>query len=245
MSFPRCSRAGICFSVAGGRRCADSSFDIELRRGCVSFELENAIFEAAEPHGEKIEEIVLPNEPRTLRRLLGQAGVGARDVPGIEPEQRPFLKRRRIANRFANTILFARHARNQPAHKQRNKVRAKCPRSIGVANTKSKIWNVAEQAAFIDKGVTRIHRQAVHVEARRAKNKQLQARRGNNDIRIELLAGLQADSMFREGFDLIGNDGRFSFANCLKKIRVRHKAKTLVPRFIFRMEVFFYIETLR
>ncbi len=67
----------------------------------------------------------------------------------------------------------------------------------------------------------------------------MQAGGGDDNVRVELLAGLQTNAMFGEGVDLIGDHGSFSTIDGLKEVRIWDKTEALVPRLVARLEMLF------
>ncbi len=54
-------------------------------------ELQRAIVDLAQLHGEQIEDVILLNEPRFFRALLRQVRFSSADISGIQIEQGPDL----------------------------------------------------------------------------------------------------------------------------------------------------------
>jgi len=61
----------------------------------------------------------------------------------------------------------------------------------------------------------------------------------------KLLAGLQADAVFGESIDLVGDDGGASGADGLEKIGIGNQTQALVPGLVARVEVFLDLVALR
>ncbi len=82
--------------------------------------MQDAVFEAAEAHGEEVEEVVLADEPWAFGGLLRQGRRGPLDVAGVEIKEGSRFERVRIADGFADAIVFAIHSIQQTTDKDRD-----------------------------------------------------------------------------------------------------------------------------
>ena len=114
------------------------------------------------------------------------------------------------------------------ANEGRSQICAQCPRSVGVAYAESEVGNVAQHRPFVNEAVARIDRRAIDRELYGAQSQHLQTSGGDDDVGIELLAGLQADAMLGKGIDLVGNDRGASCADGLEQVGVGNQAQALI-----------------
>src|SRR3546814_7986803 len=69
-----------------------------------------------------------------------------------------------------------------------------------------------------------------------AGDRELEAGRGDDDVGVEMLAGLQLDAALVETLDMIGDDRRLARLHRLEKIGVGDEAQPLIPRVVGRGE---------
>ena len=65
----------------------------------------------------------------------------------------------------------------------------------------------------------------------------MEAGRGDDDVGIELRAGLEQDAGLGEPLDLVGDDGRLARADALEQVAIRHERDALPPRPVARREM--------
>ncbi len=66
--------------------------------------------------------------------------------------------------------------------------------------------------------------------------------RRDDDVGIEVVAGLQLDARLVERLDVIGDDARLTATQRAEEIAVGHGAQALIPRVVARREVGIHIE---
>ena len=78
---------------------------------------------------------------------------------------------------------------------------------------------------------------AVDLDLDAAQELQPQARRRDDEVRLELLPGPEADARLGERVDVVGDHRRASLPDRVEEIAVGHEAEALVPRLVRRREV--------
>ena len=87
-----------------------------------------------------------------------------------------------------------------------------------------------------------IERLAVDREGDVAQRIEMEARGRDDDVRLELLARLQANARSGEAVDLVGHHRGLARADALEQVAVRHERDALAPRPVARREVRRHVE---
>ena len=132
---------------------------------------------------------------------------------------------------------LAGHIVEQPTHVLGGDVRLQGPGRVGVTEHHGHVGHVAQHHAFVHQHVAGLAGLAVHRQLGAAQQLQVQAGGGDHDVRFQLFAGLQANAVFGEGIDVVGDDGRFTTTQHLEQVAVGHRAQALVPGVVAGPEV--------
>ena len=129
------------------------------------------------------------------------------------------------------------HVVEQPADEVGDQVDAQRPAGAEIAEHPDHVGHAGEHHAAIGDGVGEVERLAVDREVDVAQHAEVEAGRGDDDVGLELLAGLQQDALLGEAVDLVGDDGGLAGLDALEQVAVRNEGDALPPRPVARREV--------
>ena len=133
--------------------------------------------------------------------------------------------------------LLVLHVGEQAAHEVGDQVRAERPARPEIAEHPHHVGHAGEHHAAIGDRVGEIERLAVDGEIDVAQHVEIEAGGGDDDVGLELLAGLQANAGLGEALDLVGDHRGLAGPDALEEIAVRHEGDALPPRPVGRREV--------
>ena len=122
------------------------------------------------------------------------------------------------------------HVREQPADEIGDQIDAQCPARPEIAEHPDEVGHAGEHHAAIGHGIGEIQRLAVDGEIDVAIGREVEAGRGDDDVGLQLLAGLQQDTLLGEAVDLVGDDGGFAGLDALEQVTVGNEGDALPPR---------------
>ena len=106
---------------------------------------------------------------------------------------------------------------------------AQRPAGAEIAEHPDHVGHAGEHHAAIGDGLGEIQRLAVDDEVDVAQDVQVEAGGGDDDVGLELLAGLQQDARFGEAVDLVGDHRGLAGRDALEQVAVRHEGDALAP----------------
>ena len=112
----------------------------------------------------------------------------------------------------------------QPAHVLRGQIRLERPWGVDVAEHVTEVRYILEQHALVGHATAGLLRLAIDAQLHAAEHLQLQTGGGDDDVGLQLAAGLQLDARLGEVIDMIGDDGGIAFADRREQIAIRHGA---------------------
>lgn len=111
------------------------------------------------------------------------------------------------------------------------------PRRGGVADRDGQVGQARQQGAAVGNGVGDGNGLAVDVEIDPAEEPHVQARRRDDEVGVEVVAGLERDPGLGEPLDPVGDDGGAAVAQRGEEVAVGAEAQALIPRLVRRVEV--------
>src|SRR5205814_8173894 len=162
---------------------------------------------------------------------------GAQHVPRLEVQQRPLGDGRIVVDRYARVVPVRVQVPQQPYDVPAHEVGLERPGRVGVADGEREVGYAAEHHALVRHGFREVDVAAVHGERDPAEGEQLESGGGDDDVRREFGAGLQAHPGPGELRDPVGHHGHPVPADRVEEVTVRDAAQPLVPRVVPRLEV--------
>ena len=134
-------------------------------------------------------------------------------------------------------IAVSGHVRQQLCRCTRGDVGAQRPRRIRVAHAPEQVGHVFEHVRLVDETLGGIDLFAVHADRGPAQRLQLQARGGDDDVGVEMPAGLERDTGGVEMVDVVGDHVGAAGADGVVEVGVGDQAHPLIPGVVARLEV--------
>ncbi|MCU0888139.1 MAG: hypothetical protein MUC64_09015 [Rubritepida sp.] len=180
--------------------------------------------------------------PLGLVAALGQQVHAAHQVARVEVLRvDPRQQRHVVVLRAERHLHLARaapvHLRQQPADEIGHQVRPQRPGGAEIAEHPDHVRHAREHHAAVGHGLVEGQRLAVDLEGDVAQHVEVKAGGGDDQVRLQLLAGLEQDALLREALDLAGDDARRSLGHRVEQVAVRHIGQALVPGAVARREV--------
>lgn len=116
-------------------------------------------------------------------------------------------------------------------------VAAKRPRSVPVPDNLPKIGNIGQHAEAPEVLGRDIDFLAVDAQIDAAKETQVEACGGDDDVCVEFLAAVKLDAVRDDGFDGVGDDLGAPGGEALEEVAVRTQAETLLPGVVGRLKM--------
>ena len=133
--------------------------------------------------------------------------------------------------------LLLLHMAEQAAHEVGDQVGTERPACPEVSEHPHHVRHAGEHHAAVGDRIGEVERFAVDGEVDVAQHVEIEAGGGDDDVGLEVLAGLQADSGFGEPFDLVGDHRGATGTDALEQVAVGDEGDALPPRPIGRREV--------
>ena len=133
------------------------------------------------------------------------------------------------------------HVRQQAAYEIRQEVGAQRPTGTEVSEHPEQVRHAGEHHASVVDGFGEVERLAVDRKVDVSQHAHVETGGGYDDIGLKFLAGLQQDAMFREPFDLVGDDRRFARSDTVEEVAVRDEGYALTPGAIAGREMALHI----
>ena len=121
------------------------------------------------------------------------------------------------------------HMPEHPHQDIRDQVGAQGPAGAEVAEHPGQVGDTGEHDAVPGYRVCKIHRFAVHVEGDPAQYQQLEAGRGNDQVRLQFLAGFQQYAFFGKGVDFVGHHAGQALPQPGEQVSIRNDRYPLLP----------------
>ena len=112
------------------------------------------------------------------------------------------------------------------------------PGRVGVTKGQYQVGHVTEHHALVRHAVTGIDRLAIHRELYIAHGIQFQSGGRDDDIRRQLITGIQAYTFGSEAIDGISGNIHLPRAQHMEQVTVRHRTDPLVPGVVAGRKVF-------
>ena len=239
-----------CGSVVGRRRGdhrrrpPDGRRTVTGRSGRLtdprSLEAHHAVLDGGLADQLDVDAVALGVDPGLAVALLGQHRHHAAHVPGGE------VVDERARRHPAVGLAQSRHAVvgpavaqvvEQAAHQHGDQVRAQGPRRVDVPERGHEVRHVRVRDALVRPGLREVERLAVDGEVHLADGDELEPGRGDDDVRVDALAGRQPDAGLVEALDRVGHDRCLARVDRAVQVAVRDQAQPLIPRVVVRREV--------
>ena len=130
------------------------------------------------------------------------------------------------------------HVGEQTADEIRHQIGAQRPGRAEIAEDPDHVGNAREHQAAIGDAGSEIQRFAINLKRDVAEHAEVKPGGGDDDIRIQMRAGLQGDARLIEGFDMIGDHARRARRNGAEQIAIGDIGDALAPGAIGRGEMF-------
>ena len=127
--------------------------------------------------------------------------------------------------------------REQSAHVATGQIRLQRPGRVGVPEGEGEVGDALEHDPLVRQPRRDVDRVAVDTELRTAGELQLEPRRRDDDVGIELAARREADAPLGEGVDVVGDDVGLARPDGAEQVTVGRDAHPLVPGPVARREV--------
>ena len=125
----------------------------------------------------------------------------------------------------------------QTAHEVSDQIGAQRPARPEVSEHPGQIGHAGEHHSAIGDGVREDERLAVDHEVDVPQHIEVEAGRGDDDVGLEQLAGLQENARLREAVDLVRDDGCLAGGDAPEQVAIRDEGDALPPRPVARREV--------
>src|SRR6185503_11258137 len=125
----------------------------------------------------------------------------------------------------------------QPADEIGNQVGAQGPTGPEIPEHPGKVGDAREHHSPVGDRIGKSQLLAVDKEVDVAEHANVEARRGNDNLGVELLSGFEQDTRGLEPFDLVGYHRCLAASDALEQIGIRNEGDALSPGAITGREV--------
>lgn len=115
------------------------------------------------------------------------------------------------------------HMLEQSADVLGNQISSQGPGCIDVSEGDHQIWHIREHQAFIGPGIGKFYRLPVDTELHATQHFQIEPGGGDNDIGLQLPAGLQSHTLLGEGVNMIRHHFHLTGPDRLEQVTVRYQ----------------------